>query len=264
MPDGAKSPAFYEQRWFKAVVSVLGLTTALLAIAGPLRSAVRGLFPGPAHPALNTQVIFDTSAAMGDPFHGMENRRDAGLEALRSTRFLPSEGVGLRRTDPRCSEEPSDPLVPLGIDHGEEVRATAEEQKLEGRSNLIIAVRSAIAEFAAAPYEEDSADQKRIIVIAAGVDECAPEPIEELEHVLSGADLNRDTSEFKLFGLDASSEEERRLKALERALSRTGASVRVWTPHNVKQLYRDVEKMNREGESRPGVPPGEQTIPDGQ
>jgi hypothetical protein len=261
MADDKQGRAFYERREFKGVVAVLGLVTAILAIVGPLRSVIGELVPDPSTPTLNAQVIFDTSAAMGKPFHGKEERREASLEALRSSRFWPSEGVGLRGTDPICGEGSGDPLVPLGIGHVDEVQAAAAEQEPEGKSNLVAAVFAALSEFAEPPYSDDPALSKRVIVFSAGIDECSEDPVGELEHLLKGSGVNRAKSEFKLFGLNASPREKQQLNGLKAALESAGAYTRVWTPRRPEQLYRGVEEMNKEAEARPGLPEPEVTVP---
>jgi hypothetical protein len=263
MAEEEKSPAFYERRPFRGVVAVLGLVTAMLAIAGPLRSVIDGLFPGPGTPVLNAEVIFDTSAAMEKPMRGSEKRRDTALEALGDTRFWPAEGVGLRRTDPSCDQEPSDLLVPIGTGHVDEVQAVAARQKPEGSSNLVAAIASAVSEFMEPPYSHDPTGDKRVIVFTAGVDECTADPAGQLESLLRGSGINRARSEFKLIGLKASASEARRLGRIEDVLRRAGAYARVWTPRNNRQANRAVEEINSEAEGRPGVPEPETTIPSG-
>jgi len=259
--DEKKSPAFYERRQFKGAVAVLGVITALLAIAGPLRSAVSGLFPAGTPPSLNAEVIFDTSAAMGKTFDGREKRREASLEALRASRFWPNEGVALRRTEPGCGDDTSDLLVPFDTDHTAEVYAVAKAQRPGGKSNLIAAVSAAMAELAEPPYDDDPPSSKRVLVFTAGLDRCAPDPVGELEQLVGGSGPARARSEFKLFGLNLSPKERRQLHALGRALERSGAYAKVWTPSNFEQLYRAVEAMNEEAESRPGLPEPEETVP---
>lgn len=263
MVKNEKGSAFYEQPLFKGVVAVLGLVTAILTIVGPLRGVVEGLLPSAETPTLNAEVIFDTSAAMEKSLQGKEKRREAALEALGNSRFWPSEGVGLRRTDPDCGEEPSDVLVPLGTGHVDEVQAVAAEQESEGTPNLVAAIFAALSEFAEPPYSEDPVSDKRVLVFTAGVDQCSEDPAGELEHLLKGSGINRAKSEFKLFGLEASSKETRQLKGLEDALKSAGAYARVWTPDSNEGLNRGVEEMNAEAEERPGVPEGERTVPVG-
>lgn len=261
MPDDTKGHSFYERRWFRSVVAVLGVVTAVLAIVGPLRSVIGDLFPDPTPPSFNAQVIFDTSEAMGGPFQGEETRREAGLEALRSSRFWPTEAVGLRRTDPSCAEgDPDDLLVPLGTGHTDEVHAAAEEQKPEGRPNLVGTLFAALSKFSEPPYDDYPPYKKRVIVFTAGVDRCGRDPAAELDELLgdSGAQLAR--SQFKLFGLKSSPREGRRLTRLKATLERAGAEARIWPAENRRQLFRGVEEMNQEGEARPGLPQPERTM----
>jgi hypothetical protein len=175
--------AFYERRWFKGTVAVLGLIGAVVALIGPpkLWDVISDLFRNDLPPS-DTEYILDASAAMGEPFGTVEGatKLSAAAEAIaQSILPLENEGLALRRLGGTC-DETGDLLVDFGAGRNDEVSDAAADQEAAGESNLAQAVIAAIDDFHGDRFPTDRTFTKRIVVVTGTVDNCSGDNAAEL------------------------------------------------------------------------------------
>jgi hypothetical protein len=236
-----KRPAFYERHWFQGTVAVVGLVSAIWALAAAPSpwKIVSDLFSTPTAQT-NTAIVLDTSAAMGSSFGG-ETKLVAAQHAIAQYTVARSEeGLSLRNTAGGCGES-GERLVDLGADHNDEVREEAAAQQAGGTSNLTHAVVKTIEELANDKSLHEST--VRIMVFAGGTDECGIEsPAEEIQDALEGTKVE---ARFRLIALRPSEAEEGQLKEFKEALSQF-TNVKLRTPQNGEQLGQDINQERAE------------------
>lgn len=244
MAAGEKRAPFWERGWFKGAVAVVGLIAAVWALVGAPRlwDVVADAFSTDP-PVSYTEVVLDTSSAMGEGFEGDgETKLDAAVRAIRqSVGELGKEGLALRRTSPGCGE-PSELIVDFDPDQAEEVADTAQEQQPQGTPNLTAAVIAALEDFKTAERSSGPPSTRRVLVFTAGMDECFRGNVaEKIQAELEGAEISK-ASSFTLIALKASGQELRRLADLEDALGKY-AYVETQTPETVEELDGAVEEV---------------------
>jgi hypothetical protein len=239
MGDGEKSPPFYERRIFQGAAAVVALATALLALVGPLKGVVEGLFPT-SEPVSWVEVVLDTSSAMEKEFDG-ETRLEAATRAIhKAVKELDNEGLGLRRTATSC-EGKSEQLVSLDSGHTEDVISEAQNQRPEGESNIVDAVVGGLEEFKREPIASRGPESRRLLVFTAGVSECSEGSLgEEIGEALEGANISK-SSKVELIALGASEGEKAQLEEFETVLKKY-ANVKLDTPENSEELDSLAEK----------------------
>jgi len=225
---------FYERRGFQGTTAVVALVTALIALAGPLNSLVKGLFPSSPQPVSWVQVVLDTSDAMAKDFEG-ETRLEAAVGAIEKTvKELDNEGLGLRRTAVDCKGE-SKQLVALGADHAAAVVDEAKGLQPEGKASIVDAVVGALDEFNGEPMARGRPESRRLFVFMAGTDGCYGDDLsKELAIALEGANISK-ASRVEMIALGASDEEVAQLDALK-AVLKEYAHVEVQAPQNGEEL----------------------------
>lgn len=217
MADGEKGRApFYERRAFRGTVAIVALTTALLALVGPLRGIVEELFPT-TEPVSWAEVVLDTSAAMKKEFDG-ETRFEAATEAVAETvKELDNFGLGLRRTAVTCKGT-SDQVVEMKSDHTDEVIDAARDLEPEGESSIVDAVVGGLNEFAQEPMARRGPESRQLFVFTSAVSECSDGDLAgELADVLEGAEISK-ASKVRLIALGATSEEKAELERFKATL----------------------------------------------
>jgi hypothetical protein len=233
MGDSEKNPPFYERRMFQGTVAVVALTTAVLALIGPLKGVIEDLFPT-TEPVSWVEVVLDTSSAMEKEFDG-ETRLQAAAQAIeKAVKELDNEGLGLRRTATSCDGK-SEQLVDLGSGHTDNVINEAQNQHPEGDSNIVDAVVGGLEEFKREPIASRGPDSRRLLVFTAGVSECSNGNLgEEIAEALESADISK-SSKLELIALGASEEEQAQLEEFEAVLNKY-AHVKLYTPENREEL----------------------------
>ncbi|HVD41345.1 MAG TPA: vWA domain-containing protein [Solirubrobacterales bacterium] len=244
MSTGEERGPFWERGWFKGVVAVVGLVAAIWALIGAPRlwDVVAGAFSTDP-PVSYTEVVLDTSSAMGEEFAGNgETKLDAATRAIRqAVGELDNEGLALRRTSSECGGS-SELVVDFGSDQADEVAGTAQEQQPSGSPNLTSAVIAALDDFKTPERVDGPPSTKRVLVFTAGVDECFEgDAAEKIGAELEGAEISKSSS-LTLIALKSSDQDLRRLEELERAL-RGYAYVESRTPETVDELDEAVENV---------------------
>jgi hypothetical protein len=131
----------------------------------------------------------------------------------------------------------------VGFDdgHADDVRAAAQELQPEGQSNLTLAVRSAIADFAGGEFHRPGS-RNQIVVFVGAEDECEEIAGQEIRDALVEADVQ---AVFRVFALDASGQGRRSLAELRRDL-RGVAMVEVRNDDTVQGLEKSVQEAEQE------------------
>ncbi len=228
--------AFYERRGFQGTVAVIGLLTAIWALVGaPKPWQVASELSASTVVLSNTEIVLDASAASAKKFDG-ETKLEAAQRAIGSyVDPLNHQGLAFRSAGGECAYG-CDLAVGFGADHGEAVREAADEQKPEGRSNIVKAVRAAADDFEEAGFT--GADRtNRILVFMNTAKNCGPSAIREIHFALvdSGVDAVR------IVALRPSRAEVKKLIAFKQGLASV-AAVEISTPATKRQLRHVVKR----------------------
>ena len=228
--------AFYERRGFQGTVAVIGLLTAIWALVGaPKPWQVASELSASTVVLSNTEIVLDASAASAKRFDG-ETKLEAAQRAIGSyVDPLNHQGLAFRSAGGECAYG-CDLAVGFGADHGEAVREAADEQKPEGRSNIVKAVRAAADDFEEAGFT--GADRtNRILVFMNTAKNCGPSAIREIHFALvdSGVDAVR------IVALRPSRAEVKKLIAFKQGLASV-AAVEISTPATKRQLRHVVKR----------------------
>lgn len=238
--ETAKKP-FFERGSFKAAVAVIGLLGGVWALLGaPKPWEVATELAANPLPLRNTEIILDASARMKEPF-GKATKLAIAAEAV--GRYAAADehiGLALRRVGGSCDES-SDAVVGFDDHQADDVTAAAGELEPRGRSNLALAVRTAINDFAGAAFHRPGSENQ-IVIFAGGGDECGDTTGQEIRAQLEQAKIN---PEFHVYAINVSKKELKSLKALKRQLAPV-APVQLDTANNVTQLYEAVQEDARE------------------
>lgn len=240
--ETAKKP-FFERGSFKAAVAVIGLLGGVWALLGaPKPWEVATELAANPLPLRNTEIILDASARMKEPF-GKATKLAIAAEAV--GRYAAADediGLALRRVGGTCDES-SDAVVGFDDHQADDVTAAAGELEPRGRSNLALAVRTAINDFAGAAFHRPGSENQ-IVIFAGGGDECGDTTGQEIRTQLEQAKIN---PEFHVYAINVSKKELKSLKALKRQLAPV-APVQLDNANNVAQLYEAVQEDAREAE----------------
>jgi hypothetical protein len=202
------------------------------------------LFEGEAPALSNTEVVLDTSAAMGEPFKANETKLQAAVGAIHQAGERDDEGLALRPTSPECDSEEKEPLVKFGKHHKGEILSVAENLHPEGKANITQALVEAVGDFRTNADFDGPGSTRRVLVFTTGLDECFEGDVaERIESELRGAKVS---ASFTLIALKASEEELAQLAELEKGLKSAKASVETRTPGNPTQLAGVVEEVKEE------------------
>lgn len=173
---------FYERRLFQGAAAVVALVTALLALVGPLRDAIDGLFPGPSQRSAWTEVVLNTSSVMGERFgRGGETALESAVHGLeKSVKELDGHGVGLRSTPASCDDQ-SEKLIDVTEGSPDEVISEAQKQRPSGSASIADAVAGGIQEFEREPMQSHAAKSKSLFVFTTASPPCDWDGIHEEE-----------------------------------------------------------------------------------
>lgn len=246
MADAKSNVPIHERPGFKGTVAVVALVAAVLGLLGvpKLWDVFADILAGEGVAVSNTEVILDTSAAMGSPFEGEdETKLDAAVRAIGQAGERDDEGLALRGTGLDC-EENGDLLVDFGTNHKGKVLSVAEEQQAEGKSNIVNAVVEALGDFRTNPEFSGPRSTRRVLVFTTGEDDCFEGDVAgKINSELKGADIS---ASFTLIALKASGEDLEQLEELENALVSANAFVETRAPRNTEQLEGVVEDVKEE------------------
>lgn len=238
---------FFESNWFKGAGALVVLLGGVVALGGAVGhwSFVKDLFEGEAVALSNTEIVLDTSAAMGASFEGQEKTKlQAAVGAIRQAGEREDEGLALRVTSPTCEGEEEEPLVGFGKHHKSEVLSAAEEQQPEGKANITGAVVAAIGDFRTNSQFDGPGSVRRVLVFTSGGDECFEGDVaNRIESELKGSNVS---ASFTLIALKASGAELKQVAELEQALQAAHANVETRTPQNSEELEETVEEVKEE------------------
>jgi hypothetical protein len=231
MVDPEKSSPFYERRWFKGAVAVVGLATAVWALVGaPTPWHVAADLSKTKLPLSNTEIVLDASSSMAEPF-GDGTKLEAAADAIgQYVTPLSNEGLALWRTGGGCGES-GENLVHLGSDHSDDVQEAAAEQQPSGMSNMSYVVRAAIDDFSGEEFRGAS-PAERVLIFMGGEDECAEDASVEIRDELDRTGID---AVFRLIALKVSGRELKRLEDFKEELGRY-ANVEIRTPNTDAQL----------------------------
>jgi len=229
--------AFHERRWFRGVVALLGLATAVWGFLGAPRPwQVATDLTANELPLSNTEIVLDASSPMARRFGG-QTKLEAAAEAIeRYVVPLSNEGLALRRAGGGCDES-GELLVGFDDDHQDEVSAAAAAQGASGRSNIAYAIRAAIDDFSSDRFQ-GPASTKRILVFMGGSDQCAEDPSDEIRSELQRSGI--ENAVFRLVALKVSGKEQRRLRDFKQELA-PYADVEIRTPDTAQEFEEIVE-----------------------
>lgn len=260
-PEQDRQP-FYEHRAFKGIAAVVALVTALVALAGPLGKALDGLSSDPPERTAWTQIVLNTSSAMGQGFgDGDETELEAAVAGVaKAVKELDNAGVGLRGTSADCEDE-SRKLIDLADGDAEEVVNAAKRERPAGNASIVDAILGGLDEFNREPMRSQGPEAKSLFVFTTNSPSCPwDDPTGEVERRLSEADHKRYGSvevfaltsagedgalasagrpETKMVALQAVAETGAELAALESLLGSEAKIHRVATP---AELYEQAEQ----------------------
>lgn len=246
---------FYERPWFKGTGAVVALALSLATAIGLVIGLVTGLFSS-SPPHVNTEIVFDASAAMQDRFVPNEpaTKLAVGQEAVAEyARPIANQGLALRSFG-GCGQN-GQLAVGFGTNHADDVTSAAERQQPRGGSDLGDAVRAAIDDLTALP--EDSV--KRVVVFTGGAGQCGGTctSARDITEFLQGTGV---TADFRLVGLGVSSEAKSQLECLARGLGKGAeaqfAYSRSQLHHILNQLPGPSETTTTGTSDTAGVPGG--------
>jgi hypothetical protein len=247
MEQDRKKAPIHEQSWFKGTAAAVVLLGGIVALVGAITSwsVVKGLFEGDPAAASNTEIILDTSAAMGEPFEDEgKTKLEAAVGAIGEAGQRNDEGLALRVTSPECGEEDEDLLVDFGTNHTSDVVSAAEEQSPAGKANITEAIVEALGDFRNNPQFNGSRSTRRVLVFTSGLDECFEgDAAGRIESELKEADVS---ASFTLIALKASEEQLEQLGELEEALTAANANVETRAPQDSEELEGVVEEVKEE------------------
>lgn len=247
MDDGNGRHPFYERRGFQGTVAVVSLAAALTALVGaPTPWSVAASIFFPAGVAVsNTEIVLDTSAAMGQRFAQGETKLDAAVRAIEQSSTHDEEGLALRRTSAICGGD-GELLVDFGTDHEDAVLTAAREQRPSGSSAIVSAVLEALGDFRNEPSFNGPRSTRRVLVFTAGDEDCFEGDVaRRIESELKGADVR---ASFTLIALRPSGPGLEGLAELEGALRSADAFVETRTPDTPGQLEDVVDDVDRDAE----------------
>jgi hypothetical protein len=253
MQSADAKPPFYESRWFKGTVAVVGLLTAVFAFGGfpKPRQILHDLTAAAELPRINTEIVLDRSRAMRKSFGG-GTKLEAATEAV--GKFAAStvdSGLGLRVTGGGCYGD-GEVMVGPGPDHDDDVRKAIARMHAGGPSNVVGTVRRAIDEFTQDRFHRKGST-RRIVVFMGGEDRCAEEAGEEVRDALKGSGVE---TTFRMYALGLSKREAVSMIRFQAALHRV-ARVEYWPVENRKELDKAVTEEAEEIEEGkvPASPP---------
>lgn len=240
MADSGQKIAFYERRGFQGAVAVIGLLTAIWALVGaPKPWQVASEISASTVTLSNTEIVLDASASSARPFGG-KTKLAAAKKAISSyVAPLSHEGLALRRAGGRCGEE-RDLTVGFGADHGEAVREAAYEQRAEGKSNIVEAVRAAADDFQEAGFKGPDTTN-RILVFMNAANQCGGNAVREIHFAL----LDSGVDTVRIIVLHPSGREVKKLAAFKKGLASI-AAVEISKPTTKKQLEHVVKREVRD------------------
>jgi hypothetical protein len=249
--EATKKP-FHERGAFKAAVAVIGLLGGLWGVLGaPKPWEVATELAANPLPLRNTEIVLDASARMGEPF-GKATKLEIAAEAV--DRYAAADehvGLALRRIGGSCDES-SEPLVGFDDRQVSDVTSAAANLKPQGSSNLSLAVRTAINDFAGEAFHRPGSENQ-IVIFAGGGDECGDKTGWEIRRQLEQAKIE---PEFHVYAINVSKKEMKSLEALRRQLKPV-APVQLDRAENVEQLYEAVQEDARGADSHEAPAPGQ-------
>jgi hypothetical protein len=271
MSDDKKSPPFYERRLFQGTAAVVALVTAVLALEGQLGNLFHDLFPSKPPAASWSEVVLDTSAAMGKHFGGRrETKLESAAQAVKTTvGELDNAGVGLRRPPTSC-EGSSEQLVDLADGRSDQVVSEARHQKARGNSSIIGAIRGALHEFDQDPMRNGGSKSRHLYVFTTAAPSCPlDDPAGEVHALLKkarhGEPVGMDVfalgpaqlesaeassrsaqPRLELAAFGGSEEEVTALEALQSGLEEENARMDFHSVENPKELYAEAENVGKE------------------
>jgi hypothetical protein len=264
-PAEQTRPPFYEHRAFKGTAAIVALATALVALVGPLGKAVDGLSSDPPERIAWTQVVLNTSSAMGERFgDGDETALESAVAGVaKAVKELDNNGVGLRATSSSCEKE-SRGLVNLADGDADEVIREAREQRATGDASIVDAILGGLDEFNGEPMRDHGAKSKRMYVFTTDTPSCpwddptgevrqrleeiepkrvGPVEVFALESDGEGTLASSATGESRMVSLATVAENGAELNALETLLGPRAEIHLVATP---TELYEEAERAGEE------------------
>jgi hypothetical protein len=231
--DADSGGAFYESRWFKGTAAVVALAGAVAALVGPVRGAISDLFSSET-PRVNTEIVFDSSAAMKAPFGEAGTKLDAAKHAVADyARPFTNQGLAFRSFG-GCGQN-GKLAVDFGADHGDDVAQAAAAQQPQGGSDLNDAVRAAIDDLTALPGDVG----KHVVVFTGAVDQCggAVASARDINDFLQGSGVSAD---FRLIGVSLSDQDKAQLEVLKNALGKAAETHYAYTPGELQQYVKQI------------------------
>jgi len=248
-PD--QKPPFYERRWFKGTVAVVGLVTAVWAFAEipkPNKIFNSLVSSTTTVPRVNTEIVLDSSAWMAKRF-GKETKFEAVAHAIDGNVADSSRrGLSLRATGGGCGNN-GEQLVDFGDHHDDDVRTELARQHPAGNANLVKTVLGAVEDFEAADLKPDSVG--RIAVFTAGRDDCLDSSAREIREALSALGVK---TTFHFYALGLSAAEMADMRRLKRELG-PEAEVQLEPVKTRAQLGRALWEEGREIKQIEASPP---------
>jgi hypothetical protein len=197
---------------------------------------IKAVTPTPTGAKVNTEFIFDASAAMAQAERWSIAQTVFGDQATYATR---REQLALRTVGGGCAV-PDDPTVPLGIDQADRLVNAVKALKPQGDAALVDSIKAASDDL---PADADA--QNTIILVSAGEDTCLikaqKDPCVAMSAVADS--LKRAGIKFTLHivALRAGDKERQQLACLARATA-TGYVYQANSVEDLQEVLKQVER----------------------
>ncbi len=168
----SKKPDIPSRPWYKNIMAIVALVSALVASVSGLIALIPRLEPTKI--PQNTIIVFDRSAAMNEPFERSRKLQAAqsALENVLQTQVAGEDNLALRQFGGSCDGENTQVIARFRQHNEGRVRDAIQTLQADGETTLTSAVIEAIGDFNDTKRFGGPGINKRIIVITGGSDPC--------------------------------------------------------------------------------------------
>jgi hypothetical protein len=226
---------------WQALASLLTIVGGVISITLGIRAIVNWI-EGPGYQSDTSRlVIVDSSAAMKPQFSPQSKFDSATAEILRYVKQEPSADVAVRFTSSDCDSPYAKPAVKFGHDNGDKIEAAlaAQAHTLRGKANLESTFANGIEDFRDSSVASNAKVRSIWLFLGSATDGCGSgaDVAEAVKDALSDSPIK--VSHVDFFALRA---EQKKFKALQKALEDIGSYVRVVPVANKPALRKKIEE----------------------
>jgi hypothetical protein len=236
--EASTSTPFHKRSWFVGLTAAIGLVSVVLGIATGFFGII-DRFIKPKKLPQNTEIVFDRSTGMNDPFEGSTKKIEAAAQAvelLLKDSVLEQSNLALREFGGSCSDKSTPLSIPFEPKHHDTVIEAVKSLKLQGKATLNSAVLHAVNDFS--DPERFDGVEKKIIVIVGNEDACEASGGPSLENIRSVLEQKEIKLNFHFIGVGLNNRAKKELFEL--------ADITKGTAHitdDLKQLTAEIQGL---------------------